>query len=226
VLDAAESRHLTKALRARPGDAVTLFDGRGAAWLGVMETTGREAMVRVASAIDVRSPAPAITLAMALLKGKAMDAVVKAAVEIGVTRLTPLVTEHTEVRLDAARAASKVAHWEAVAIEAMKQSGNLAGMALDSPAPLADWLTGAEGAEVRLVASLEPGAVPILRALSPPTGDVCVLIGPEGDFSPGEYRAIGGAGFTPVSLAEHVLRAETAGVYALSAAHAALRALQ
>ncbi|MGE9295948.1 MAG: RsmE family RNA methyltransferase [Puniceicoccales bacterium] len=216
-LDAAESRHLTKALRARPGDAVTLFNGTGAAWEGVLESTGRETTVRIESLLDIPSPQAQVTLAVAMLKGKAMDAVIKAAVELGAWQVVPLETAHTEVRLSGERAEGKREHWQTVANEAMKQSGNLAGLAVQSPQPLEKWLVGEYAFGARLVASLEPDAAPILRCVPPGAKSVVILIGPEGDFSPSEYAAIAGAGYTPASLGPHVLRAETACASALSA---------
>ncbi|WP_269539467.1 16S rRNA (uracil(1498)-N(3))-methyltransferase [Cerasicoccus fimbriatus] len=224
-LDVAESRHLTKALRARPGDAVTLFDGRGTAWDCVLTETGRDAVVRVETELAPAKPAAQLTLAVGLLKGKALDAVIKCAVELGAAGIVPLFTRHSEVRLDADRAESKAAHWRTTAIEAAKQSGNLAAFSVATPVTLEDWLKGDLSNATKLVASLEPGAVPILAAVREPSRPILVLIGPEGDFSAEEYARIRATGFTPVDLGPHVLRAETACTYVASALQAHLHAI-
>ncbi|WP_309397213.1 RsmE family RNA methyltransferase [Cerasicoccus maritimus] len=219
-LDAAESRHLTKALRARVGDAVTLFDGRGSAWAGALESLGRETTVRVETELAL-SPRPVeLTLAVALLKGKALDAVIKCAVEIGAAGIVPLFTAHSEVRLDDKRAESKTEHWRTTAIEAAKQSGNLAGFTVHAPQALDAWLSGLEGDGLRLVASLQPESRPLLEWIDQPVSAVMMLIGPEGDFSPGEYERIAAKGFAAATLGPFVLRAETACTYALSALQA------
>ncbi|WP_309385561.1 16S rRNA (uracil(1498)-N(3))-methyltransferase [Cerasicoccus frondis] len=219
-LDAAEGRHLTKALRARVGAAVTLFDGAGHAWQGALASIGREAQVRIEAELPVAKPTVELTLAIALLKGKALDAVIKCAVEIGAVGVVPLFTQHSEVRLDDSRAESKAAHWRTTAIEAAKQCGNLAGFQVRSPIALADWLSEGDGGALRLVASLEDGATPLLGRVKPGVQKVCVLIGPEGDFSREEYALVRSQGFLPVTLGPHVLRAETAACYALSALQA------
>lgn len=216
-LDAAESRHLVKALRARVGDAVTLFDGVGGAWSGRLTDLGRQAQVRIEAVMGVPRPAP-IYLAIGLLKGKGLDAVIKCAVELGIAGVIPLETRNSEVRLDADRAESKLEHWRTVAIEAAKQSGNLAKFELSVPQRLTDWLKQDFGDALTLVASLQPGAKPLAQQLPPGQRRVIALVGPEGDFSPEEYAQM--TNFSPVALGPHVLRAETASVYFMSVIHA------
>jgi len=220
-LSADESRHLTKSLRAKPGDPVTLFNGVGGAWSGILESLGGEAEVRIEAPMSIPEPQVEVSLAVGILKGKAMDAIVKGAVEMGAREMIPLFTSRTEVRLDEERAAAKREHWQTVAIEAMKQSGNLAPLSVREPMTLTSWLRAEPKHSVRIVASLCPDARPILDCWSDEGRDVCVLVGPEGDFSPEEYAVIGAAGFTAAALGSHILRAETACVYALAAIDAA-----
>ncbi|MEO0794349.1 MAG: RsmE family RNA methyltransferase [Verrucomicrobiota bacterium] len=215
-LSAIESRHLVKALRAKIGDPVTLFDGQGEAWTATINGVGREAEVLIGDVLPIEPAGHELILGLGMLKGKAMDSAIKLAVEIGATSLFPLATERTEVRLGAARAESKHEHWQTVAIEAAKQSGNLGGLAIHAPQSLASWTAGLDHKPLLIVASLEEGAQPILETLAASNGSVCIAVGPEGDFSPSEYLALDEAGFLPVSFGSNVLRAETAVAYALS----------
>jgi 16S rRNA (uracil1498-N3)-methyltransferase len=232
-LPAAEAHHLVRVLRARVGDAVTLFDGHGAAWearLSVVES--RRAVAQVHAREEVSTPAQALVLTLALVKGKAFDEIVRQATQIGVSAIRPVATARCEVKLDGDRASSKLDHWRAVAVEACKQSGNLRLPELLEPLPLAGAVK--LPAALRLVASLEAGTLPLAHALreaTPKAGQVPasesgqpsaspgpweIAIGPEGDFSPEEYALLRQSGYRPVSLARHVLRAETAALYALS----------
>lgn len=210
-LGEAESRHLVKALRARAGDAVTLFDGLGGAWQAtLLESSGGAATVEVSAQMPLEPPVPAVSLGVAMLKGKTMDLVVKLAVEIGVSSLTPLVTTRSEVRLDPKRAQAKRAHWQVTAIESAKQSGNLWPPVINEPMSLEHWLWAQAGADVRLVASLEPDARPVATLLPAGARSLAALVGPEGDFAPEEYVRAAGQGFAAARLGRHVLRAETA----------------
>lgn len=225
LLDEAESRHLVKALRARSGDTVTLFDAEGRAWdARLAETADKRARCAIVSPIDVSAPLSRIALAVCLPKGKTFDGIVRQAVEIGVDDLFPLLSEHCEVRLDASRAASKLTHWNDQLREAMKQCGNLHPPRISPLESLADFLEAEPMAgQRRFVASLQPGARHLHEALATNSaasaqtadlGSTLVLVGPEGDFSAAEYAAIMAAGFSPVSLGAHVLRVETACAYA------------
>lgn len=224
ALDAEESHHLVTVNRARAGDTVIAFDGRGHEWVCTLRDANKRAARLAVQRAQHTAPFPyAITLGQALPKGKGMDAIVRKATEIGAARLAPLVTERTEVHLDGDREEHKVEKWRAAAIEAAKQCGNpflpeilpvqkLAALAA-SPAP----------EELRLVASLHPGAGSLKTALAGfraahgrAPRSVLWLVGPEGDFSPAEIAALLGAGFLPITLGPLVLRCETAAVYALS----------
>lgn len=218
VLDEAESRHLVRVLRAREGDSVTLFDGRGQAWAArLTNTTGREAVCVIEEELAVPHLGVNLALAVVLPKGKTFDGIVRQAVEIGADDIIPLQSERGEARLDAARAEAKRAHWIDLVREAVKQSGNLRPPRIARLTPLKELLKRAEDWPRRLVASLQDNAKPLAsnRHLMPPM-ETLLLVGPEGDFSPAEYEAIAAVGFNPVRLANHVLRVETACAYGLS----------
>jgi len=127
TLSPDESHHLVVVNRARRDDPVTAFDGRGREWQCELARDSKNAAVlRVITTRQASPPLPCeITLAQALPKGAAMDAIVRKATEIGVTRIVPLESERTQVHLDAdGRAGKKTDKWRTAALEAAKQCGN------------------------------------------------------------------------------------------------------
>ena len=125
TLSADESRHLAKVLRARPGEAVEAFDGRGGVFAGkILGGDAKALTISVETRERVPEPRCRIALAQAMPKGSLTDDVVRQATEIGAARIFPLASERCEVKLDAARAAHKLERWRAIAVEACKQSGN------------------------------------------------------------------------------------------------------
>lgn len=224
VLSAEESHHLVAVNRARPGDTVTVFDGRGAEW--VCELDGADAK---AARLKVRfaqraKPLPyAITLGQALPKGGFMDAIVRKATELGAARIVPLESERTQGRLDAERSDRKIGKWRVAALEAAKQCGNPWLPEIAPVQEAAAFIESAGGYDLKLVASLRPGAASlksVLAAFRAAEGRAPAtalwLIGPEGDFTPAELNLAEARGFAPITLGPLVLRCETAAVYALS----------
>ncbi len=219
-----ESHHLVVVNRARPGDTVVAFDGRGTEWICELANDRKNAaMLRVRSrraAVDIPF---AITLAQALPKGAAMDAIVRKATEIGARRIAPLESERTQVHLDGDRSDRKIEKWQTAALEAAKQCGNPFVPEILPVQNAQAFMESARGYDLKLIASLAPGAKSLktvlaaFRATHGRTPQTALwLIGPEGDFTPAELSAARSAGFEPITLGPLVLRCETAAVYALS----------
>jgi 16S rRNA (uracil1498-N3)-methyltransferase len=143
-------------------------------------------------------------------KGDRMDWIVQKATELGVAVITPLTSEHAEVRLAPERALKKQVHWQEVALNACEQCGRGDLPDIRTPQPLQDWLDQASGQ--KLVLHTE-GQRQRLSDVS--TDQPChLLVGPEGGFSVREVRAALSAGFTAISLGPRVLRMETAAIAA------------
>lgn len=224
TLSPEESHHLVAVNRARLGDTVIAFDGRGSEWTCSLTSDRRQAAVlAVRSRRTLPHPSCPITLAQAVPKGPAMDAIIRRATELGAARIAPLESARTQVHLDDDRSDRKAAKWRTAALEAAKQCGN---PFLPEILPLqsaAAFLAAPGDEELRLIASLQPGARPLRDVLAtfraahgrPPRSAVW-LVGPEGDFSPDEVQAAIAAGFAPVTLGSLVLRCETAAISALS----------
>jgi 16S rRNA (uracil1498-N3)-methyltransferase len=223
VLTGAEARHARQVLRLRPGDELTVFDGRGHEARCRLGDAGRLEILHHTTT----PPLPCrVTLAQAITK-KHMDWIIQKATELGVAAIVPLVTDRTIVRT------AKPDRWREIALEACKQSGNNWLPEISPPATVADVVTGRF--DLKLIAALTPGSVPLKQAVcsrrfQPAPAEralkgagtdarVLLLIGPEGDFTPAEVARAQAAGCVPVSLGPLTLRAETAALYALSVLH-------
>lgn len=220
ALEGSAASHVTRVLRLRPGDALTLFNGQGGEYAGSIEKS-QAGSVTVAigepCALERESPLR-LTLAQGVSRGERMDLVVQKATELGVSALVPVLTERSVVRLDPQQAARKVAHWRAIAIAACEQSGRNRVPAVATPLALREFTAVARsagaGAGARVL--LSPGAALRLDDVPPPITDITVLIGPEGGLTDSEQDLARTAGFTPVRLGPRVLRTETAAIAALT----------
>ena len=222
VLPEAAARHVALVLRLKEGAQLILFDGLGReARARLVETARKRVTARIEEAFPegVESPL-AVHLGQAISKGDRMDYAIQKAVELGVTVVTPLYTEHGDVRLKGEREARKLAHWQAVAISACEQCGRATVPAIAAPRRLDAWL--AERDEpLRLVlhpapqGSLQPTLQDRLDTFEAPAS-AALLIGPEGGFGETEVEAALASGFTTLSLGPRILRTETAPVVALT----------
>jgi 16S rRNA (uracil1498-N3)-methyltransferase len=221
TLDARESHHLVRVLRARLGDGVVVLDGKGRRYAGsIMTADAKGVGIKVDAVEQVEPPACRLTLLQSIPKGKTMDLILRMATEIGATSVRPVFTDQGEVQIKGERLASKVEKWRTTMIESCKQCGLAYLPELAAPVALRDWLAPhpvADG-DMRVVASLEAGSRPLGDVLDVAGGlkEVVVAVGPEGDFTEREYAALREAGFQAVRLGANVLRSETAAAYIMS----------
>lgn len=214
-LPAAAGVHLAKVLRVRGGDELVLFSGDGREFAASVESVrGTKVAVALgeARALDRESPI-AVTLVQCIARADRMDLIVQKATELGVARIIPVQSRRGVVRLEAAQADSKAAHWRAIAVSACEQCGRNRLPGIEAPRRLTDYLGGLAAGGVRLL--LEPDA-PSIPAASEVGGEVAVAIGPEGGFDEEELEAFRLAGFHAMRLGPRVLRTETAAIAALA----------
>ena len=213
--DAAQTRHLVRVLRLRPGDVVIAADGRGAAYQVRLLALGAAATgVIVAPAPAAAESALAISLIQGVPKGDKMEAIVRATTELGVARILPVLSERTVVRLDARQWRERARRWQRVAAEATKQCGRGVVPSVEAPRPFAEWIARDDAADVRLCA-WEGDGTP-LRGLverpGTPARRASVIVGPEGGLTAAEVDLARDAGYTVVSLGARILRTDTAAV--------------
>jgi len=216
------ARHV-QVLRMQPGHTLTLFNGEGGEFSAEVQHMGRsDVRVVVGQHRDVECEAALqVHLAVGMPANERMDWLVEKATELGVHRITPLMTERSVIRLTGERAEKKQAHWQAVAASASEQCGRNRVPVIDLPERLDAWLARqtAQADVVHGVLSLHASTQPLnaLRdgAVAAPKAWV-LLNGPEGGLTDAEDAAARAKGFVALSLGERVLRAETAALGALA----------
>ena len=219
ALDAGESHHALDVLRLETGERVVVFDGEGGeATAQITAVEGRRAGLKVMPRSKTQALPCAITLAQAVPKGKNMDFIIQKSVELGAARIAPLISDRTIVQLDAAEAERKRDKWRETALEACKQCGQNRIPEIATPRSVKAFFESGEHSDLMLIASLQPDARKIKAVLSehPAARSVCVLVGPEGDFTPAELALAKSHGCQPVTLGPIILRTETAALYCLS----------
>jgi 16S rRNA (uracil1498-N3)-methyltransferase len=216
TLGGSAAGHLTRVLRLRPGEALTLFNGTGGEFAAGIDTAhgGKVTAVVGEHLARERESGLELTLAQGVSRGERMDLVLQKATELGVTAVVPLLTERSVVRLDERQAQRKLAHWRAIAIAACEQCGRNRLPQLTLPQGLGEFLRGPAAGAMRLL--LSPMGTATLNDLKSPASVVTVLIGPEGGLTDAEQEAAVAAGFTAVRLGPRVLRTETAALAAVT----------
>ena len=214
------ARHV-QVLRLQPGHALTLFNGEGGEFSAEVQHMGRsEVRVVVGEHRAVECEAAVqVHLAVGMPANERMDWLVEKATELGVHRITPLMTERSVVRLTGERADKKQAHWQAVAASASEQCGRNRVPLIDAPERLDAWLARQTPQADLLhgVLSLHASTQPLAALREGRATHAWVLLnGPEGGLTDAEDAAARAKGFVAVSLGARVLRAETAALGALA----------
>ena len=209
--------HAVRVLRLKVGDELVLFDGAGGEHLvridrieGSAVTVFRQAF----SAREAESPLD-LWLGQALCANEKMDWVFQKAVELGVSRCSPLETERSVVRLSRERALRRQAHWQGVIRAACEQSGRNRVPRVDPVQSLNAWFSGLPAHGMRLMLSPQGGVG--LSQFATPAGPVAILVGPEGGLTAEEEEAARAAGFQALRLGPRILRTETAALALMAA---------
>lgn len=242
-LPEAVVRHI-QVLRLQTGDALTLFNGDGAAFDAKLTALGKKhASVDVfgVCADDGSEPPYRIELIQGIASNEKMDWLIEKAVELGVHRIVPIAADRSVVRLHGERRQRRHQHWIALTRAACEQCGRNRVPDVAEPIELDTWLASVRGpsaqvsaamsAQVSASAQVSTAAASLKLLLSPrgtrrfdtllpatpPSTTVQLLIGPEGGWSENEETMALAAGYQPLSLGARVLRTETAGMAVLAA---------
>jgi 16S rRNA (uracil1498-N3)-methyltransferase len=225
VVEGSAANHITRVLRLRSGEALTVFDGSGGEFGARIEEFRKDAVVVAVEQhrpLDRESPLT-LTLAQGISRGERMDWIIQKATELGTSRIVPLFTKRSMVRLDERQAERKLQHWRAIAVAACEQCGRNKVPELATPIDFFDVLPADSSGATRLLLSPtgdlrieDLQAVDGLNVGKSAGKSITVLIGPEGGLEDVEQEAALAAGFKAVRLGPRVLRTETAAIAALT----------
>lgn len=214
ALDEKASHHLGKVLRHKPGDALIVFCGDGIEYQAdIIAVEKKHVTVTLGKASSPVPESPLFThLGIAISKGDKMDWVLQKSTELGVSCITPLLSQRTEFKLRGERLDKKMAHWQQIVISACEQCGRNTLPLLQPPQSTPEWVSSVD-AELKLVLHPEGG-----QATPKPTrvNSVALLVGPEGGLSDEEVTQAIQHQFSPLQLGTRVMRTETAPLAALA----------
>lgn len=220
IIDGPELLHLSRVLRLRHGDSVTVFDDSGWEHDAVIDSlTADRGELRILRSYETGRESPLqITLAVGLTKGEKIDFVVEKATELGVHTIIPFTSRYAVPKLDLPKVTKRTERWRKVAVSAAKQCGR---PRVPEILPLWDY--------PKLVSQPWPQTLKLIfwekethqslhqvRERFNKVNSVLLAVGPEGGFTTEEAEAAKSQSFEPVRIGRRILRAETAAVTALS----------
>jgi 16S rRNA (uracil1498-N3)-methyltransferase len=223
ILDGPEGRHGATVKRIGVGEQVLLTDGAGHRAEAVVESVGAGTLrLRLRAITQERQPDSRFVLIQALAKGDRDEQAIEAATELGVDEVVPWQAARSIVIWRGERAVRSLRKWESIVFAATKQSRRTRVPLVSEPADQAAVVARIEAAALALVLH-EDAQQPLAGFELPPSGDVVVIVGPEGGVAPDELSAFLAAGAVSVRLGPNVLRSSSAGPAALAVLSAAGR---
>jgi 16S rRNA (uracil1498-N3)-methyltransferase len=217
ALEPEQAHYLTHVLRLKSGAGVLAFNGRDGEWAATIEAQRRSASLHVGDRVRAQTTPADLHYLFAPLKAARLDYMVQKAVEMGVAKLQPVLTRHTQ----AARV--NTGRMRANAIEAAEQCGVLSVPDVEEPLPFAQMLAKREAARWMIFCDEDAAVANPIAALStvPARSPLAVLIGPEGGFADDERAALLKLpNVVRLCLGPRILRADTAAVAALTVVQA------
>ena len=212
--------HLRDSLRITVGETLWLNNGLAVRYrVEITDVSRRAVTARVLETIqEPPRQTPRLVLGQSLLKGEKMDWVIQKVTELGVSEIVPIESQHSVVQLKADRVNHQLARWQRIALEAAQQSEQWRIPTVATPQSLSALLTSmATGTLTLMLAERREGkSLQTVNLPQAARGSILVLIGPEGGWSQEEAQIAEQAGIQPITLGEHILRAETAAIAAIS----------
>lgn len=217
--------HLTyikNVLRLKPGDPVTVFDGKSFEYDTIIKAyVADEIILEIVARKDIRRPELRITIAQSIPKAGKMDIIIQKATELGVTTIIPVITERSIPKVTPSKMQTKVSRWRKIAVEASRQCGRAVIAEIGDIVTFDRALTLADARDRRIIfweEEVSCGLKALLREEEEDNGGdgFFFIVGPEGGLTRGEVSAARHHGFMSVSLGPHILRTETVGLAVLS----------
>ena len=216
TLDDNAFNHLIRVLRMKTGEDIVLFDGTNHITPAtIYEINKKSVTVKTKTTILENRESPLkIHLGQVISRGEKMEFTIQKSVELGVTSITPLLSERCGVKLDAERLDKKVQQWQKIVISACEQCGRNVIPVINPVMKLKTWCANLSSG-LRL--NLHPRSKHGVKQLSTEQTDISLLIGPEGGLSDDEINMTHHYQFTDILLGPRILRTETAALTALTA---------
>lgn len=215
VVTGQDAHHITRVLRMRVGDELTLCDGAGVDYVCRITSLCDEVVANVLYRRPSESePSVAVTLYQGLPKSEKMDLIVQKCVEIGICRVVPVAMARSIVKLNPAEGEKKRDRWQKIASSAAEQSGRGIVPEVTAPISFKQLLAAVESENV--VTFYEGGGEPLADIVSAETKQLSIVIGPEGGFDADEIERLRAVGARVATLGPRILRCETAPLVALA----------
>ncbi|CAB5501214.1 16S rRNA (uracil(1498)-N(3))-methyltransferase (EC [Bathymodiolus thermophilus thioautotrophic gill symbiont] len=212
TLDAFSAHHLTKVLRFPIGQNIILFNGDGLNYNAEVLQTKKNCTVQILEKTQNPSESKLhLTLAQGIAKGEKMDFLIQKAVELGVNKIIPILTEHCVVKLKGEKLTKRQSHWQKIVISACEQSGRSVVPGVFTPINLTDFL---QQPTVNGFVLHHRSKQTLLKTDT--VNQATILIGPEGGLSKAEISQATQAGYQSLLLGTRILRTETASLVAIA----------
>ena len=212
TLDEYASHHLFKVLRFPQGQSITLFNGDGFNYSAEVLETKKNCTVKLLSKdLNLSESKLNLTLAQGVAKGEKMDFLIQKAVELGVNKIIPILTERCVVKLSGDKLIKRTKHWQKIVIGACEQSGRSVIPEMASPIGLDEFLQQPSVNGFVLHHRSEQTLLDMAVV-----NKATILIGPEGGLSEVEIAQATQAGYQSLLLGSRVLRTETASLAAIA----------
>ena len=218
VLEGPEARHAVTVKRLSPGESVDIVDGAGTRMTGTVAAASPAALDVECMAVATEDrPAVRLVLAQALAKGDRDELAIETATELGIDAVIPWQSERSIVRWKGDRAARAHAKWQSAVSAAAKQARRAWIPEVRAAVETAGLCKAAAAADLAVI--LHEDAVRPLRAVLEEwrgsadgvSGEVLLIVGPEGGIGPREVTKLCDNGAVTALLGHHVLRSSTAG---------------
>jgi 16S rRNA (uracil1498-N3)-methyltransferase len=215
VLPKDATRHLISVLRVKVGQSVTIFNGEGGEYTGsLINANKNNSTISINQFLAVERESKLKThLAIGVSRGDRMDWIIQKTTELGVTEITPIFTERTEVKLSGSRLEKKLSHWQQIAISSCEQNQRNFIPSINKTLSFSNWIeSNPNGLKLLMHHQSNSG----LSELSPKEDKMVLMVGPEGGLSDAEISTAKAAGYYSISMGPRILRTETAPIAALS----------
>lgn len=217
-LDESATHHLARVLRIKVNDSVIVFNGEGGEYQGIItHLLKKRITVQLNHFVAREAESPLdLVLMQGISRGDKMDYTIQKAVELGVKKIIPLLTERCTVKLDDEKREKRWQHWRTIIINACEQCGRTSIPELVKPIDFNNGFLQEECAAMECYVLSPVAEAKLKKSHDRLPKQVMLLVGPEGGLTDAEMAIAREAGFKPLNLGPRILRTETAAVAALT----------